>query len=117
MRRQLENGGNYWQYISRELPDRVQKLFPCLSGCREDRYVAGLSMGGYGALKLALNHPEQYAKAASFSGAVHVMKRAKENGGIGQAAFGSWKGVHDWDFRDKAIRRGIGFFCEGKAGR
>ena len=32
--------------------------------------VAGLSMGGYGAMKLALTYPERFAAAASFSGAV-----------------------------------------------
>ena len=39
---------------------------------REDTFVAGLSMGGYGALKLALRHPDRFAAAASLSGAVDV---------------------------------------------
>ena len=34
--------------------------------------VAGLSMGGYGAMKLALSHPEKYSFGASFSGAVDM---------------------------------------------
>ena len=34
--------------------------------------MAGLSMGGYGALKLALTHPERYAAAASLSGALDL---------------------------------------------
>ena len=38
----------------------------------EDTYVAGLSMGGYGAMKLALTHPERYAAAASLSGALDL---------------------------------------------
>ena len=36
----------------------------------EDTYIAGLSMGGYGAMKCALTNPERYAGAASFSGFV-----------------------------------------------
>ncbi len=38
----------------------------------EETFVAGLSMGGYGALKLALTHPERYAAAASLSGALDL---------------------------------------------
>ena len=37
-----------------------------------DTYVAGLSMGGYGAMRLALTYPERFAGAASFSGAVDL---------------------------------------------
>ena len=33
-------------------------------------------MGGYGALKLALRHPDRYAAAASFSGVVDVAQAA-----------------------------------------
>ena len=43
---------------------------------REDTFVAGLSMGGYGALKLGLSHPERYAAVASLSGAVDVRSLA-----------------------------------------
>lgn len=60
-------GGNYWTFISEELPAIARSFFP-LSDRREDNFVAGLSMGGYGAFKLALNKPEQYAAAASLSG-------------------------------------------------
>ena len=44
---------------------------------REDTFVAGLSMGGYGALKLALRHPDRFAAAASLSGAVDVAALAE----------------------------------------
>ena len=37
-----------------------------------ETFVAGLSMGGYGALKLALTHPDRYAAAASLSGALDI---------------------------------------------
>ena len=57
----------YWDFLSQELPALVSKFFN-VSDRREDTYVAGLSMGGYGAFKLAFNHPERFAAAASFSG-------------------------------------------------
>jgi S-formylglutathione hydrolase FrmB len=43
-----------------------------LSDRPEDTYVAGLSMGGYGAMRLALTYPDHFAGAASFSGAVDL---------------------------------------------
>jgi S-formylglutathione hydrolase FrmB len=49
-------------------------LFP-LSHEREDTFVAGLSMGGYGAFKLALRCPEKFAAAASLSGALDLVSR------------------------------------------
>ena len=64
-------GGKYWQFISEEVPAIVRDMFP-LSSNRKDNYVAGLSMGGYGAFKLALTHPERYAAAASLSGALDI---------------------------------------------
>jgi putative tributyrin esterase len=64
-------GGRYWTFLSEELPDLVGSLFR-VSDRREDTFVAGLSMGGYGALKWALRQPERFAAAASLSGAVDV---------------------------------------------
>lgn len=63
----LTSGERYWEYISDEVP-RLARLFFNLSDKREDNLVAGLSMGGHGAFKLALNFPERYAAAASLSG-------------------------------------------------
>jgi S-formylglutathione hydrolase FrmB len=65
----MEHGLKYWTFISEELPAVARRLFP-LSEKRSENFVAGLSMGGYGALKLALSFPERYAAAASLSGAV-----------------------------------------------
>ena len=69
-------GGKYWQFISEEVPAVVRDMFP-LSSRRKDNFVAGLSMGGYGAFKLALTHPERYAAAASLSGAVDINEVVK----------------------------------------
>lgn len=70
-------GYRYWTYVSEELPRLVQSWLP-VSTRREETFVAGLSMGGYGALKLALRRPERFAAAASFSGAVDMMRALHE---------------------------------------
>jgi len=68
-------GPAYWTYVSEELPQLCRHWFP-LSTRREDNFVAGLSMGGYGALKLALRHPERFAAVASLSGVVNHTRKA-----------------------------------------
>lgn len=65
-------GERYWDYISEELPRAMHRFFR-LSARPEDTFVAGLSMGGYGAMKLALTYPERFAAAASFSGATDIV--------------------------------------------
>lgn len=70
----MAHGANYWTFISEELPKAAQAYFP-LSDKREDNFVAGLSMGGYGALKLALRKPDLFAAGASLSGVVDVAAR------------------------------------------
>lgn len=67
----MASGGNYWTFISEELPALARSFFP-LSPKREDNFVAGLSMGGYGAMKLGLGKPEVFAAAASLSGALDM---------------------------------------------
>jgi S-formylglutathione hydrolase FrmB len=64
-------GGRYWTFLTEELPELVGSLFR-VSDRREDTFVAGLSMGGYGALKWALRQPERFAAAANLSGAVDI---------------------------------------------
>lgn len=65
------NGQRYFTYLTEELPRYLQEVFG-LAPCREDTYIAGNSMGGYGAFKAALLRPELYAAAASFSGALSL---------------------------------------------
>jgi putative tributyrin esterase len=67
-------GQNYWTYVSDELLKLAEEFLP-LSKRRQDRFVAGLSMGGYGAFKLALRCPGKFAAAASLSGALDMASR------------------------------------------
>jgi len=64
-------GSRYWTFLSDELPTIMRSFFP-LSAAREDTFVAGLSMGGYGAFKWALRCPKVFAAAASLSGVMDV---------------------------------------------
>ena len=62
-------GPAYATYVAEELVAFVERNFPARRA-RESRCVGGLSMGGYGALRLALGYPELFASANSHSGAL-----------------------------------------------
>lgn len=62
-------GGNYFSYIAYELPALVERFFN-VRHTRENTFVAGLSMGGYGAVKTALSRPNFFTACAAFSGAL-----------------------------------------------
>jgi putative tributyrin esterase len=64
-------GMRFWDFLSGELPQTVERLFR-VSAKRADTFVAGLSMGGYGAFKWALREPHRFAAAASLSGALDL---------------------------------------------
>jgi len=59
----------YETYIIEELIPDVQRRYRA-SAARDGRAIAGLSMGGYGAMKFGLKHPEMFAFAGSLSGAI-----------------------------------------------
>lgn len=56
----------YGEFIGKELVDMTRKMFP-LSRKREDTYIAGLSMGGYGALRNGLKYHETFGCIAGLS--------------------------------------------------
>ena len=61
-------GLNYYEYIAKELTDMVEATFPA----SDRRFIAGASMGGYGAFRIAFKNPGRYEWAASFSGALDM---------------------------------------------
>ena len=65
-------GCRYFDYVARELPEYIGKLLPFITKKREKTFVAGLSMGGYGALKVALRKPDRFSAAASLSGCLDI---------------------------------------------
>ncbi|MBQ6481158.1 MAG: hypothetical protein IJI45_08585 [Anaerolineaceae bacterium] len=58
--------GRYFDYITKELPEVLGKNFP-FSDKREDNFVAGMSMGGFGAMKVGFNYPEKYSAIGLFA--------------------------------------------------
>lgn len=90
----MVHGGRYWTFISEELPQIARAMFP-ISSRREDTFAAGLSMGGFGTLKLVLNRPDRYAGGAAFSSVVdldwHREALSSEWGNV----FGSMERVKD----------------------
>jgi S-formylglutathione hydrolase FrmB len=83
--------------IDSDLMRDVEARFPVLEG-RAHRGVAGVSMGGYGAVKLALKHPELYGFAASMGGSYDVTRRWPNVFNPGQ----SWMEWTIFGFRPKA---------------
>lgn len=62
----MAHGGRYFSYIADELPEKMHVFFP-LSDRREDTFIAGLSMGGMGALKIGLARFERFGAIGCFS--------------------------------------------------
>lgn len=61
-------GYNMYSYMTEELMPMIYNWFP-ISDKREDNFIAGLSMGGRGCIKFAVNYPEKFAAAAVLSAA------------------------------------------------
>lgn len=73
------HGLPYWTFLSDELPRQVARML-AVSSAPRDTYVAGLSMGGYGAMLWALRHPDRFAAAVSVSGALGLALPPDEGG-------------------------------------
>ena len=65
----------YEDYIVQDLISDVEGRFPAASG-RSNRAIVGISMGGFGAVKLALHHPDLFIFAGGISSAIDVPRRA-----------------------------------------
>lgn len=75
-----DRGPAYFKYMTEDLVNFMDKTFPTKKS-RNGRCVGGLSMGGYGALRMALGRPDLFASCNSHSGAVMrgSMKRFGKN--------------------------------------
>lgn len=62
----MKYGGKYYTHVAKEIPETACSLFN-ISDEKENWYVAGLSMGGYGALKIALKERERFSGGAALS--------------------------------------------------
>lgn len=75
----MELGRDYFKYITDELPELASRLFH-ISVEPEDLMIAGLSMGGYGALRCGLTYPERYCGVGVFSSAHDIERLYMKNG-------------------------------------
>jgi len=67
----MKYGYPYYDFFAKELIEFTRRTFR-LSEKREKTYVAGLSMGGYGAIKLALRNPDIFCAGTSLSGCLNI---------------------------------------------
>ena len=74
---QLAPKEQYESYIVKELIPDVDRRFRTISD-RSGRAIAGLSMGGYGAIKFGVKYPAMFAFAGSMSGAMNAASWTRE---------------------------------------
>ena len=76
----------YESYIIKELIPEIDKKFRTIAD-RDHRAIAGLSMGGYGALKFGMKYPDMFVLAGSFSGAIGLASVTEKEvpGAIGKS--------------------------------
>ncbi|MBA3073463.1 MAG: hypothetical protein FP831_07700 [Anaerolineae bacterium] len=67
------NGQNYFSHIANEIPEYLE-LVMGLSRKKENNSIAGISMGGMGAARIALSFPERFSAVALFSGLLDIKK-------------------------------------------
>jgi S-formylglutathione hydrolase FrmB len=58
--------GNFEDYIINDVIDYIEAAYRVKPG-KENRFIAGHSMGGYGAMKLALKYPDKFSGVVSHS--------------------------------------------------
>lgn len=62
----LDGSLKFEQMVSKDLVEEIETRFRAKSG-RQNRSIGGVSMGGYGAIKISLKHPDEYASVAGLS--------------------------------------------------
>lgn len=68
----MKHGDKFYTFISKEVLAVAREYLP-LSDNFEDNYIAGLSMGGYGAFKIALRNPKDFSAAIGLSSVADVV--------------------------------------------
>src|SRR5699024_1139790 len=83
-------GRDHATYVGEELVSYITETFN-LSSEREDTFVAGISMGGFGALHTGLKYPETFSKVVALSSALVVNSLMKMEPGTADE-------IADYDF-------------------
>lgn len=74
---QKDPHNDYGAFIGEELVQITRRMFP-LSHRREDTFIAGLSMGGFGALRNGLKYADTFGSIAALSSALHFFETPGE---------------------------------------
>lgn len=74
-----ESNNRYGEFVGKELVEITRRMFP-LSDRREDTFIGGLSMGGFGAMRNGLKYSDSFGAIISLSGALHVFETLNEQG-------------------------------------
>lgn len=91
----MAHGGAYRDFICDELPKRMRQILP-LCADRTHNFIAGCSMGGFGALKLGLAHPEIWSGIGCFSAAHFEYRReSPRHQAILRQVYGENLGAYD----------------------
>jgi enterochelin esterase-like enzyme len=94
--------GNYEQYFQLELIPYIESRYRTIN-TRNNRFIAGLSMGGYGTLYHALTYPEKFALAFSMSPVDlngDITRMFTQHSGIGVPTFTIDAGRNDFVVND-----------------
>lgn len=103
----------YGEFVGKELVELTRKMFP-LSRKREDTFIGGLSMGGYGAMRNGLKYWENFGCIVALSGALLVEDMAKRTNDdpfflnrrdYAEACFGDLSKILDSDRNPKYLVR------------
>ena len=77
-------GGNFSEFIGLEFPQYIQNTFGYCN-VREDTIIAGLSMGGFGAIHTALAYPDSFSSCVALSSALvlyEIARTGKRKNGV-----------------------------------
>ena len=94
------DGARYFTFVTEELPSVCRSYFRGMSDRREDTLIAGLSMGGYGAIKAALLRPDRFGGCASLSGALDIARLR------GLSELAEWRGIFGFDLESTTDLKG-----------
>lgn len=93
-------GAKYFTFVTDELVRVCRGYFKGMSDKREDNFIGGLSMGGYGAIKAAMTYPDRYCGCISLSGSLDITRKGRPY------SVDLWKGNFGFDLESAAELEG-----------
>lgn len=105
---------NYGEFIGKELIHVTRKMFP-LSHNREDTFIAGFSMGGFGALRNGLKYHDTFGYIAALSSALNIFETPADE--IGRCLFhedGCFGNLEEARMTDKKPRVALENFIQSR---